>query len=293
MGELVAGLIGGVEQGTLCGLLGFAIVFLYKSTGVANFAQGSVSTLAVFLLFEFYVRLGVPYWTSVGLALVSAAVLGVLIYFATMRPQESAGHLNRTVRTIGLQLLVVAVIQWKWGAGQPFAFRSPIPTRSAFTVGLHTVSWTTIGATVIAALLSALCVGFFRYTDTGLAFLAVSEQPDIARLLGVNTRRLTALAWATVMVIGLIAGVLVAPGQLLSTGMMDSYLLLSFAAAIIGGLTSLYGVFAAAVAIGVINSLLDIYSSNDVAVMVIFLLVLAMLLVRPQGLFGRRIHERL
>lgn len=293
MGQFVAGVIGGIEQGTLCGLLGFAIVFLFKCTGVANFAQGSLSTFAVFVLFQLYARNGVGYWPAMAFAVVSAAALGGLLYLVAMRPYERAGHLNLTVRTIGLQLLTVAVINWLWGTGQPFAFKSPISTAPAFTVGLQVVSWTTIGAILVAAALSAACVAFFRYTRTGMLFLAVSERPDIARLLGVNTRRLTALAWAVVTVIGLIAGVLVAPRQLLSTDTMDYYLLLSFTSAIIGGLTSLFGVFVAALPIGIISGLIDIYGSNDIAILAIFLLVFAVLVVRPQGLFGQRIHERL
>jgi branched-chain amino acid transport system permease protein len=293
MGLFVAGVIGGVGQGMLCGLLGFSIVFLFKCTGVANFAQGTLSTFAVFIVFEMYARNAVGYWSAMLLAIVCAAALGGVLYLVIMRPNERAGHLNLTVRTIGLQSLTVAIISWVWGQGQPFPFKSPISTGPAFTVGLQVISWTMIGTIVIAVALCALCVAFFRYTRTGLAFVAVSERPDIARLLGVKTRRLTALAWALVMIVGLIAGVLVAPGQLLSTETMDYYLLLSFTAAIIGGLTSLYGVFVAAVPIGVISGLIDIYGSNDLAIMVIFLLVLAVLVVRPQGLFGRRIHERL
>jgi branched-chain amino acid transport system permease protein len=293
MDQFVAGVIGGIQQGTLCGLLGFAIVFLFKCTGVANFAQGSLSTFTTFLLFELYARNGVSYLWAIVLAVVSAALVGGALYLVTMLPNERAGHLNRTVRTIGLQLLTVAVISWLWGTGQPFTFKPLIPTTPAFTIGLQTISWTTVGSIGIAFTLSALCVAFFRYSSTGLALVALSERPDIARLLGVNTRRLSALAWAVVTVIGLIAGVLVAPGQLLSTSMMDSYLLLSFTAAIIGGLTSLYGVFVAAVPIGVINGLVDLYGSDDIAILVIFLLVLAVLLVRPQGMFGRHIQERL
>lgn len=293
MSLFVAGVIAGIGQGVLSGLLGFAIVFMFKATGVANFAQGTLSTFTVFILFELYARNGIGYWPAIGLTIISAAALGAVLYLVLIRPHESAGHLNLTIRTIGLQLLTLAVISWVWAKGEPYPFKSPISTASSFRVGLRSVSWANIGAIAVAVVLAALCVAFFRYTRTGLTFLAVAERPDIARLLGVNTRKLTALAWAAVTVIGFIDGLLAAPGQLLSTNMMDYYLLLSFTSAIIGGLTSLYGVFVAAIPIGIISGLIAIYGSNNIAILVIFLIVLAMLVFRPQGLFGQRIQERL
>ncbi len=289
-----AGVISGVAVGALYGLLGFAIVMLFKSTGVANFAQGAIGTFAAFVVYELCVQAGLDKWIALAIGIPVAALTGIVLYLLALRPNDDADRLNLTIRTLGVSLLVVAIINEEWSAGQPFTFPSVLSGRAAFTLADTAVSWLTIGTVVIAAVLAAGFVWFFRRTNLGLMFLGLADRGDIAALLGVRTRRLTAIAWGIAALLSLVAAVLVAPRSLLSSDMMDFYLLYAFTSAVIGGLSSLWGGFVGGAVVGILSSLVTIYANPDVATISVFGLLLLVLLVRPSGIFGdRSLVERL
>src|SRR5262249_53764970 len=154
-----------------------------------------------------------------------------------------AGHFNLTIRTLGLQLLLLAFIHLFWAEGQPFAFPGLFSSSAAIRFGDTAISWMTIGTVGAATLLTGAFVCLFNFTDLGLQIVAVAERPNIARLLGIETRRLILISWILVSVVATIVGVLLAPLALLSSEMMEPYMLLAFTAVVVGGLTSLYGVF--------------------------------------------------
>jgi branched-chain amino acid transport system permease protein len=291
---LIAGTISGVAVGALYGLLGFAVVLLYKSTGVANFAQGTLGTLGAFLVYQFLTGLGWNLWASVGLSVVAMTVIGALLYLVILLPRGDADHVNLLLRTLGISLLLLAIINANWATGQPFNFPSVLPGGVAFEVGGASVGWVVLGTLAIAALLATGFRWFFSATKTGLMFLGVADKPEVAQLLGVRTRRLNSIAWALASVVSLIVALLVAPRSLLSSDMMEFYLLFGFTAAIVGGLTSLWGAFVGGAVIGIVNNLVTIYADSDLAVVSIFAVLLVVLLVRPEGLFGdKSMVERL
>ncbi len=291
---LLAGIISGIAIGALYGLLGFAVVLLYKSTGVANFAQGTLGTFGAFIVFELLKGTGMPLWVAIVTSVVAMAATGALLYLLILLPRGHADHVNLLLRTLGMSLLLLAVINANWAAGQPFNFPSALPTGTAFKLGGAAVGWLTIGTLAIAIGLAAGFAWFFRSTKTGLLFLGVADRPQIAELLGVRTRRLNLIAWAMASVVSLVVGLLVAPRTLLSSDMMEFYLLFGFTAAIIGGLTSLRGAFVGGALVGVVNNLVTIYADQDLAVLAIFAVLLLVLVMRPEGMFGdKSMVERL
>ena len=196
------------------------------------------------------------------------------------------------VRTLAVYLLLFAVMNRYWAIGQPFAFPSLMPSGS-LAIGDAAIPERSIGIIALALLLSVCLLFFFRRTALGLQYLGMAERPDIARLLGVRTRLLTALAWAISGAIALIVGLMVAPTALLSSDMMDLFLLFAFTAAILGGLTSLAGAFIGGVRVGCITNLTAVYAGQDAALYGVFALLVAVLLVRPDGLFGTPAAVRL
>lgn len=291
MDLFLGSLIGGLSQGILYSLLGFATILLYKSTGVANFAVGTLATVSVFVAYKLLGSLSL--FPSVLAALLVSAVVGALVYLVVMLPNGSAGHLNLTIRTFGVYLVAVALLNATWAAGQPFQFPSVFSPNAAFSMGGVTVSWNTVGALLVAAVLTAAFVAMFRYTGVGLLLLALAASPEIARLLGTRTKRLTLYAWILSTVVGAFVGLMVAPSSLLSSDMLDPYLLFGFSAAVIGGLTSLYGVFIAGSLIGVIGNLAAVYSNADTGTLAVFGFLLVILVFRPWGIFGNAPIERL
>jgi len=285
--ELFAGaVISGITVGILYGLLGFPIVLLYKCTGVANFAQGNIATFLTFVVFVTMRSAGLGILPALGIGLASAAVTGAVLYLVGLRVNaDSADHVNMLMRTLALYLLLAGVINVRWSRGEPFAFPTVFP-QGALHAGLINISYQAIGATGVAGVLAVLFWLFFKRTAMGVLFLATAERRDIAQLLGVDTRRLTTIAWVMAAVVSLLVGVLVAPTNLLAANMMDLFLLYSFTAVILGGLTSLPGVFAGGVIVGVVGNVVTVYAGDDSSNIAIFGLLLLVLVVRPSGLFG-------
>ncbi|GAA2074267.1 branched-chain amino acid ABC transporter permease [Aeromicrobium tamlense] len=293
MSLLLGALITGLALGMVIGLLGFSIVLLHKATGVANFAQGALATMAAFITLQVARDTGLGVVASAGIGLIIMIALGGVVYIVLLRPADSAGSLNITMRSLALLLLLVASTRLFWGHGQPFRFPAIFPRDAAFTIGGAPVSWLTLGTIAVAAILAVGMRFYFSHTRTGLTFLALAANADVARLLGVRTRRLTMLAWAFASGIAAVVAVLIAPIALVSSEMMDVYLLLAFASAVIGGLDSLGGVFLGGIIIGIANSTTSVYVDSETATLVVFALVLSMLVARPQGIFGASTTERL
>lgn len=293
MDLFLGALITGVAVGLLYGLLAFSIVLLHKFTGVANFAQGSLATLCTFVVYAFFHSAGLPLGWSIVLSVVAAVAIGALVYFVFMRPADHASHLNITIRTLGVYLLLAAVLDIVWSKGQPFNFPSVFDRAALFKVGSAAVSGLTIGTFFVAMAMAVIFAVFFNRSKYGLLFRAMAERPETARLLGVPTRRLTAISWVIATVVALPVGVLIAPSALLSTDMMDRYLLLAFSAAIIGGLDSLLGAYVGGLLVGIAYSVASVYLSADSSLLIIFAVLILSLLARPAGLFGSPVRERL
>ena len=293
MSTFIAAAISGIALGFLLGLLGFGIVILYKATGVANFAQGAIGTLGAFLVAKIGALTGLGILPSLAIGIVVAAMVGVLMYYCFFRYNDEIGAFNLTIRTLGVELLILALINAKWAEGQPFPFPAVFPNATSFQFGDTVVSWLTLGSILTAALLTGAFVYIFNRTDIGLQFIAIAERPQIARMLGVRTRRLVLLSWVVAAVIALVVGALLAPVALLSSEMMEPYMLLGFTAVVIGGLTSLSGVFIGGIIVGVVNNVAALYLSSDVAVLIVFCLLMVTLRFRPNGLLVKAVAERL
>lgn len=289
---LIPTVVSGIVVGLLYGLLAFSIVFLFKATGVANFAQGNIATFTAFMVYLFAVHAHLGLWLSIGIGAVGAAAFGVLLYFLALRVNDDAGAVNLTIRTLAVYVLIFAVINEYWGAGQPFSFPSVFP-QGSLLLGSIRISIASLGTLLVAVALAALFGFFFSRTSLGLVFLGMAERPDIARLLGVNTRRMSAIAWGIAALVSLVVGLLTAPSALLSSDMMDLFLLYAFTGAVIGGLTSLVGAFVGGAIVGILGNTTAVYAGPDVEIFVLFLLLILVLLVKPDGIFGTSVQERL
>lgn len=289
---LFSGVVSGVAIGLLFGLLAFAVVLVFKATGVANFAEGNMAMFAAFVVYELIqqARLSLPLAVAVGVAF--AALLGVAVYVLALRPRDNAGPLNLTIRTLGVYLLLFAIAQRLWAIGGPFPFPSLFPRRT-IPIGTVSVPLSSVGILAVSLALTSTFAYVFQRTKFGLLVRAMADDAGIARLLGARTRLLTGATWLVAGVTGLIVGVLAAPNTLVSPEMMDLYLLSSFTAAIIGGLTSLPGAILGGITVGVIENVASIEAGNELAIVPVFILLVFILLVRPNGLFGRDIVSRL
>ncbi len=291
MSLAISVIVSGISFGLVIGIVGFGLVFLYKTTGVANFAVGNMAMFETFIVYELW-KGGIGIWPSVAIGMVLGGVFALLVYLGALRPFDGRGNSNLLVRTVALYLLLRAMADVFFGSNQPYNFPQLLP-HSGFSVGPVDIAWADLITIGIILAIGGAFAAMFRFTDIGLQLTAVSQNAPIARLLGVRVRRLSALAYVLVGMVALVAGLLVAPKQLLSSNMMDPLLLYGFAAAVVGGLTSLGGVFVGGIVVGVVTNLVSTYVGGDLALASAFVLLLATLAVRPHGLFGSPSIQRL
>jgi len=291
--DVLTPLVSGAIQGCLYGLLGLGLVLLYKGNRIFNFAQGEFGTVAALLTYAFVVGSGplpeVPYVLAAVFGLLAGTLFGLATERFVARPLFRQPKVTTVVATAGVGLFAVAVELMFTGANPLTA--EPAVKGNFFTSGNLQVTWQQmliVGTLVVFALASAL---FFSRTRTGVAILAVSQEPTATSLVGISVNRISSLTWGMAGFLGAAAGILLAPTTLFSPGFMTTTALIpAFTAAVFGGITSLPGAFVGGVVIGIIEQFGNKIPSSFVPGgqrIFVFLTLLVILLVKPSGLLGK------
>jgi branched-chain amino acid transport system permease protein len=284
--------VSGLASGGIYASLALALVIVYRSSGVINFAQGEMATFATFLAWTF-LHHGVSYWPAFALTLAVAFAGGVALERIVIRAVEARPVLDVVILTIGLLILVNGATQWIWG-GATRKFPSPFSTRPVH-VGSAAFSIQDLGIVGVCLAAVVLLTLFFRFTKLGLGLRAAAVNPEESRLVGVRVGWMLALGWGLAAALGAVSGMMVAPVVFLDPNMMQGVLLYAFAAAMLGGLASPVGAVVGGLALGVVLNLLGTYVSTFGGQMRLvggLAVILVVLLVRPTGLFGRATVRR-
>jgi branched-chain amino acid transport system permease protein len=284
--------VAGLASGGIYASLALALVLIYRTTRVINFAQGEMAMFTTFVAWTLMDH-GLAFWPAFVLTLAIAFVGGVAIERIVIRPVEGAPVLTVVIVTIGLALLFSGLASALWGSDVK-SFRSAFSTR-AIDVGGVAVSVQDIGVIAVSIVIVLVLWLFFRFTKLGLALRAAAVNPDESRLVGIRVGWMLALGWGLAAVLGAVAGMLVAPTVFLEPNMMRAILLYAFAAAVLGGMDSPVGAVIGGLAFGVIQNLVETYIEEVGATLrlpVALALLLLVLLVRPQGIFGRAAVRR-
>ncbi|MDZ4278029.1 MAG: branched-chain amino acid ABC transporter permease [Dehalococcoidia bacterium] len=290
MEEFAQQLVTGVSIGSIYAVVALAIVLIYRSTGIVNFAQGEMAMFTTFISWSFLLRM--DFWPAFFLATAVAFFIGGALEVVVMRPVERAPPLNSIVVTLGLLTIFSSLALWRYGP-LPRPFQRPeVFIGDPLTVGTVTISRLNIGILVIAVMIMVALFLLFNYTKVGLAMRATAQNPMASRLAGINVSRMLALGWALSAAVGAIAGMLTASSLALSVDMMFAILIFAFAGAVLGGLDSPAGAVLGGIAVGVIQALAGNYISSQVDIMAAFVVIVAVLIVRPTGLFGKRVVHR-
>ncbi len=291
MVDLLQFVVGGLAAGTLYGLVALGIVLLYRSSRVLNFAHGDLAALGAFVAFTFLVRWGWPFLPSVAASLAGGALVGAAVYFFLLRPVKEATLLSRIVVTLGLALGLSGIITVAWGADTK-VFPFPLSDVRVFRLGGVVISQLSLGLSAAGVLTMALLYLLVQHTRAGLAMRAVSQDLVAAQALGIPSRRIFALTWALAGMLAAAAGILAAPVTLLTPFMMLDPFLKGFAAAVLGGMDSLPGAVLGGWLLGLVESLFAGYVSLKFKTTLAFLIIIATLMLRPEGLLGREYRRR-
>jgi branched-chain amino acid transport system permease protein len=283
--DFIQMVISGIAVGSSYALMALGMVLIYKASEVPNFVQGEMALLPVFIAYMIIYSYGQGVFTAFIGALVFALFLGCFLEFAVVRRAKNPNILGLIIITIGLEMVLLGLVSWKFGADQrimPF----PISSYDSFIVGDLYISKMDLLTLVTALVIMIALFLFFRFSKFGVAMKATQQNPIAARLMGIRTNRVKMVTWGISATVGTVAGLLIAP-VIMEPYMMWNPMLKGFAGAVVGGMTSLPGAVFGAYIVGVIEHLFGGYVSMDFKSVVAFAVIVIVLCVKPSGLFAR------
>jgi branched-chain amino acid transport system permease protein len=292
MADFLQQVVSGLASGGIYASLALALVLIYRATQVVNFAQGEMAMFTTFIAWSLMNHM--PYWPAFVLTLAIAFAGGAALELALIRPVQNAPVLTVVIVTIGLLIGLNGLARRIWGS-EPRRLESPFST-DPIRIGGVAFSIQDLGIIGVSLALVALLFLFFQYTKLGLALRAAALNPAASRLVGVRVSLMLALGWGLSAVLGAVAGMMAAPplGSF-DQNLMQPILLYAFAAAVLGGIDSPLGAVVGGLLLGVIVNLAGTYIDfvgADLRLPVALLIILAVLLLRPAGLFGREAVRR-
>jgi branched-chain amino acid transport system permease protein len=279
----------GIANGCIYASMALALVMIYQSTYHINFAQGEMATFSTFIAWALMEH-GWPYWGAFFATVAVSFLGGLLVQRIVLRPLERAPVLTNVIVFIGLLVIFNAFSGWLFGHAIK-AFRSPFPADAFYATGY--LSAHEVGSIVVMLCVLAALYVFFRFTPLGLAMRAAAQNPASARLVGIRVSWMLAVGWGLAAAIGAVAGIMVAPIVFLDPNMMSGILLYGFASALLGGIDNPWGAVVGGLIVGVLENLLGAYViGTELKLTVALLLIVGILVFKPNGLFGREVVMR-
>jgi branched-chain amino acid transport system permease protein len=285
-------IVSGLATGSIFASMALALVLIYRSMGVINFAQGELAMFSTYVAWQL-VQMGVPMLAAFFITIVVAFIGGVALERLVIRPVERAPQLSIVIVTLGLFTAVNGLAGWIWGyIVKPFP--SPFPT-TPLQFGGVAFSAQDVGVIVVSLVTLGLVTLFFQKTKLGLAMRAAAIYPEQSRVLGIRVGWMLALGWGLASMVGAISGIMIAPVVFLDPNMMQSVIVYAFAAAVLGGIESPIGAVVGGLILGVVLNLLGTYVEavgNELRLAAALAIIVAVLVIKPSGLFGRATVQR-
>ncbi len=296
MGRIIfiQNIIGGLETGSLYALAALGVVLIYRVSDVTNFAQGEMAMFSTFVTFTVWTYsraagYSYPYLIAFFSALIFSAVFGYLIERVFIRPTTESSLLGKMIVTFGLILIVNGSASAIFGTDSHYLQRAVGGTIIISNLVIRPHSFFVI---FLALVIMGVLFYMIKYTMFGVAIRATAQDRETARLMGVNTIKVTAFTWIMATIMGAMAGLMIAPATNVSTGMMADVHLKSFIAAVLGGFTSFVGPVIGGLIIGVMDNLVGYYISTNWQTVIVYGILILILIFKPYGLFGTRPQKK-
>lgn len=280
----------GLATGSLYALAAIGLVLIFKTSNVVNFAQGEMAMFSTFIAYELLSKWGVSYWTALIGAILFALAFGWLVQWIFLSRLSTANVLNQIIVTLGLFMVFEGIAGVIWG-NIPTSFPTAVSPKP---IHLGQVVLTLNELFIIGVTLVLMLVFYFvfKYSLIGLAMRGVAQNSMASRLMGISEKRVFGWTWAISTMLGAVAGILIAPTLFLSPSFMEIVSVKAFAAAVLGGFSSLPGAVVGGLLLGVIENIFGIYVSTALKTTFVFTLIILVLYIRPNGLFGKKVVKK-
>ena len=282
---LINTLLSGLTLGAVFAAFALALVMIWRSTRIVNFAQAPMAMVTTYIALVI-IDAGYSYWLGFVAALASGIVLGAVIERLVIRRVDASSQINPVILTLGLFIVLHSLAAIVFGS-RFRSFPAPFGLRG-FQIGDTTIALTGFGVFTLLAVVVTMggLVLLFQRTDLGLTMRASAFNPEVARLLGVRVGRTLTLGWALASLVGSLSGLLIAGGGLVHPSYMDSVVVYGFVAAVLGGLDSPAGAVVGGVSLGLALSVVSGYAGSELVPLAALLILVVVLLARPGGLFS-------
>jgi branched-chain amino acid transport system permease protein len=289
--QLLQIIISGIAQGCIYGLIALGFVLIYKATETVNFAQGELMMLGAFCGLGLMTMLGFPFWLAVLAAIAAMAVFGIALERVVVRPILGQPAFSVVMLTIGIGYVARGLITMIPTIGTE-THTLPVPYKDqAWKLGALVLNVEQLVVIAATAVLSAVLYLMFRYSKLGIAMQAASQNQLAAYYMGIPVKRLNGLVWGLAAAVAAVAGLLLAPITFVHAN-MGFIGLKAFPAAVVGGFGSLPGAIVGGLVIGLVESLSGFYLPEGFKDIAAYVVVLVMLVVRPNGLFGEKLRKK-
>ncbi|MBT2302483.1 branched-chain amino acid ABC transporter permease [Variovorax paradoxus] len=289
MMEFAQQVAAGFVNGCIYAMLALALVMIYRATNHVNFAQGEMAMFSTYVAWSL-LQAGLPYWAAAAGAVVFGFVAGALVERVALRPLHDAPILAIVTVFVALMIIIQSA------AGLIFGHESrsfPSPFEGWGSVGQGLLSGHALGTVAVTLAVLLAMSAFFKFTRLGLSMRAAALNPLSSSLSGVNVGRVLMIGWGVAGAIGAIAGLLAAPVVFLGPHMMAGVMIYGFAAAVLGGVDSPVGAIVGGLLLGIGENLLGAYvTGNELKLTIALVVMFAILLVKPRGLFGGKAIQR-
>jgi len=284
-------LVEGLAIGACYGLFATAVVIIYKTSEVVNFAQGEMAMFSSFVAFHILSVYQYPFWLAFVITMIFSILLGILIEYLFLRPAKHPSILGLIVITLGAEMLLVGLAGWKWGAEQKY-FSLPLDPSVTYepVKGMIINNWAIAVFAVTTCIMLFLYL-FFKYSKLGVAMRATQQNKHAAKIMGIRTERVLSFAWGSSSLIGAIAGMFFASRATLDPAFMMEPFLRAFAAAVLGGLMSIPGVIIGGGLMGLIENFFGYYWPHWKPI-IAFIVIILVLCLRPSGLFTKHFVKK-
>jgi branched-chain amino acid transport system permease protein len=291
---LVQVIIAGITVGSIYSLIAIGVVLIFKSSGVINFAQGSMAMIGAFIAYSFVTQLGVPIVFSLLITFLISAAIGIVIERFILRYLAGASLLSIIIITLGITYMMDGGALAIWGSSN-YTFPKLFPGFSLELGGIK-ISSVYMWSFTTAMVLLVVFLLFFKYSKMGLAMRASADNQKVAIALGVSSRKVLSLTWIITSIVATAGGILLASISALHVNL--SYIgLIVFPVIILGGLDSIAGATVGGLIVGVLEAISGVYIAPHLGgafqQVAAYFLLLIILMVKPYGLFGTKTIERL
>ncbi|MGZ3513194.1 MAG: branched-chain amino acid ABC transporter permease [Thermodesulfobacteriota bacterium] len=282
-GQLI---VSGLAVGACYALLAIAMVIIYKTSEVLNFAQGEMAMVSTYVAFSLLESYHVPFEWTVFFTFLFAILLGMFFELVFLRQAKDPTVIGLIIITLGFEMILMGFAGWKWGPDQR-ALPFPVSNVETYNISGLLISKINFWTILITLVLMFILFLFFRYTKLGIAMRATQQNQLAARVMGIRTKWILSFTWAISSIVGAVAGMLIASLGVLDPPMMMDPLLKGFASGVLGGMTSLPGTAVGGAILGIMENLFGGYVSLAFKSVVAFAIIVLMLCIRPSGLLAR------